>query len=227
MAGGLNKLKITAYSDGSFTKQVGAPFSVLINPEKYTHGYKIKYTDPKGQGSNGGSPNFNKIPSETVGFEIVFDGTGVVPSQTLGTPVDVKTQIDAFKELVFGYSGKIHETKYVVLSWASLRFKCRLVSLDLNYTLFKPDGSPLRATAKAQFTGFNDEAELAAEATKSSPDMSHLVTVKAGDTLPLLCWDVYGRSDLYIQVARVNGLVGFRDLSAGTRLLFPPLGEAS
>ena len=226
MAGGLNKLKITAYSDDDFKKQVGEPFLVTINPEKYSHGYKIKYTDPQAQGSSGGSPNFNKVPSETVSFELVFDGTGVVLPQTPSTVPDVTKQIDAFKSLIFGYDGKIHSTKFLALAWGTLLFKCRMTSLQLEYTLFKPDGAPLRATATAEFSGYNDEATLALEANKSSPDLSHLITVKAGDTLPLLCWDVYGTSALYVQVARANALTGFRDIPPGTQLLFPPLGEA-
>ncbi len=53
--------------------------------------------------------------------------------------------------------------------------------------------------------------------------MSHLITVKSGDTLPLLCHKVYGTSVHYAEVARANGLSNFRDLAPGTQLLFPPL----
>jgi len=226
MAGGLAKLKITAYADGTFSKPLGEPFSVVINPHRYSHGYAIEYNDPQAQGSSGGSPQFNRIPSETVSFELVFDGTGVLPPAP-GVPPDVSKQIDLFKNLVFGYNGRIHSPKLLILAWGTLLFKCRLTSLDLTYTLFKPDGTPLRATANASFEGFNDEAELAKMANQSSPDLSHLVTVKAGDTLPLLCYDIYGSSAYYIQVARVNGLTGFRAIAPGTQLLFPPLSEAS
>ena len=58
-------------------------------------------------------------------------------------------------------------------------------------------------------------------ANKSSPDLSHVVTVKAGDTLPLLCYDIYGSSNPYIKVAAVNGLTDFRDLQPGQQLMFP------
>jgi nucleoid-associated protein YgaU len=62
---------------------------------------------------------------------------------------------------------------------------------------------------------------------KSSPDLSHLVTVKAGDTLPLLCCNIYGSSVYYLEVARVNGLAHFRDLAPGMQLLFPPLQDSA
>lgn len=58
---------------------------------------------------------------------------------------------------------------------------------------------------------------------KQSPDMSRLVTVKEGETLPYLCHKIYGDSRLVLQVARFNNLGGFRNIPAGAELLFPPL----
>jgi nucleoid-associated protein YgaU len=65
--------------------------------------------------------------------------------------------------------------------------------------------------------------EEALRANRSSPDMSHLIEVKAGDTLPLLCYRVYRDSSYYLEVARQNKLTDFRDLKPGSKLHFPPL----
>lgn len=227
--GGLEKMVVIAYEKSNFSGEKGR-FTVFINPEKYSHNYKICWNDVQAQGSPGGSPNFNKIPSDTVKFELVFDGTGVVPTKLPGvlpfTSDGIVEQIDAFKKLVFNYNGNIHSPNFLKLSWGTLLFKCRLQSLEVAYTLFKPDGTPLRARANATFIGYNDETELALAAKKSSPDVTHVVTVKAGETLPLLCYRIYGSSALYTQVARVNGLVDFRAIPSGTQLVFPPLAES-
>ncbi len=224
---GLEKLEITAYTDAGFSSPASdAPMSVAINPDKYTRVFSIRYTDVKGAGSSGGSPVFNKVPSETVRFELVFDGTGVLPP-TLAPATDVTTQINAFKALALKFDGGIHSPRFIKLAWGTLLFKCRLESLDLTYTLFAPDGSPLRARADVTFLGFNDELELQSRAKKSSPDLTHRITVQAGDTLPLLCHRIYGRSDLYCQVAAANDLTGFRELKPGDELVFPPLAKAS
>lgn len=229
-SGNLERMKINAYANSDFTGEVGN-FTVYINPAKYSHKYKIQYNDVQAQGASGGSPNFNKTPSETVNFELVFDATGVVPSPNPANPAaptgGVTTQIDAFKRLVFNFNGKIHSPNFLKLAWGSLLFNCRLSTLSITYTLFKPDGSPLRARADASFLGFNDEETLALMAKKSSPDLSHVLMVKAGDTLPLMCYGVYGSSAYYPEVARVNGLTDFRQLMVGSQLLFPPVAAAA
>jgi nucleoid-associated protein YgaU len=103
-----------------------------------------------------------------------------------------------------------------------------LESLNVSYTLFKADGTPLRAKLALKFLGFTSEARIAREENKSSPDLTHLVTVVAGDTLPALCHRIYGSSVYYLKVASVNELVDFRQLRPGQRLQFPRLeGPAS
>ena len=229
-SGSLRKMKILAFSNDKFTTSVGE-FSVFINPASYARSYKILYNDRQAQGSNGPSPKFNRTLSDTVKFELVFDGTGVVGSPLPGVVPfmedGIKTQIDNFMNLVFKYNGNIHSPNFLEISWGTLLFKCRLSTLDINYTLFKPDGTPLRARANALFTSFLSESDLARQANKNSPDLSHVVTVKGGETLPLLCYRIYGSSIYYLEIARVNGLAHFRDLVVGTQLLFPPLQDGA
>lgn len=228
-SGGLEKMLITAYERKNFTVKVGES-NVYINPEKYSHSYEICYNNVQTQGSPGGEPIFNRIPSDKVEFELVFDGTGVVPTMIPGVipflDDGITVQIEKLKLLMFTYNKNSHSPNFLVLTWGKLLFKGRLESLSITYTLFKPDGTPLRARAHAVFVGFNDEVALALKANKSSPDMTHELVVKAGDTLPLMCYAVYGASAYYVEVARTNGLTDFRNIPVGTRLLFPPLGDA-
>jgi hypothetical protein len=228
--GSLERMVVTAYTDKKFTTKAGE-YTVTINPASYSHVYEIRYNDVQAQGSPGGSPVYNRTPSDTVTFQLVFDGTGVVPSVLPGvvpfTADGITKQIAEFKALVFSYNGNIHSPNYLILSWGTLLFRCRLQSLKVNYTLFKPDGTPLRARVDITAKGYNDEAEIALRANKSSPDLSHVRTVKAGDTLPLMCYGIYGSSTPYIQIAAINGLTDFRDLHPGQQILFPAMQSVS
>ena len=46
-----------------------------------------------------------------------------------------------------------------------------------------------------------------------------------GDTLPLLCREIYGSASYYLRVAQVNRLDDFRNLTAGQELIFPPFAR--
>ena len=219
-----SKMVITAYSDPGFTSKVGDPFSVWVNPASYTHRTQIRYNDRQAQGSGGPSPEFNRVAQEEVSFELLFDATGVIPvPQGQSYANGVADGISQFTSLTATLNGTIHSPNYLILAWAQLQFQCVLTSMNVNYTLFMPDGTPLRAKAAVVFQSFTSETQLAKEDNKESPDMTHLVTVGAGDTLPLLCYKIYGDSDYYRGVAEFNHLLSFRDVAPGTQLLFPPL----
>ena len=47
--------------------------------------------------------------------------------------------------------------------------------------------------------------------------------MKSGDTLPLLCKEIYGSPEHYLRVAQANNLNNFRNLTPGQEIIFPPL----
>ena len=215
----LDKMAIVAYADDSYSGSGDQTCTVKINPASYTHNHQVKYDNSTAQGSPGTTLKFKGIPPETISFDIYFDASGVIDS----TIVDVKTQLDEFKEVCFDYNGTIHEPNYLIISWGSLVFKCKLTSLDVSYTLFKSDGNPLRAKASVKFEEAIDSSLIAAEAAPESPDLTHLVIVREGDSLPLLCKNAYDDESYYIEVAKHNKLVNYRNLIPGTELYLPPI----
>ena len=227
--GGLEHLVVKAYTDDKFKAPAGE-FAVWINPASYTHDYGITYTDRQGPGSNGASPGFNKVGQETVAFELVLDATGVVPPPKPGMSYGsggVAPMIEAFVKLAATVNSTTHRPNVLKLIWAELQFECVLAKLAITYTLFQPDGTPLRAKLAVSFHSYASEKSLQEKAKLNSPDMSHLVTVVAGDTLPALCHRIYGSSRYYLGVAAFNNLTQVRQLRPGTELQFPPLSGSA
>ena len=85
------------------------------------------------------------------------------------------------------------------------------------------DGTPLRAKASVKFEEAIDANLIDSEANNKSPDLTHHITVKEGDKLPLICHEVYGDCGYYLEVAAYNGLVNYRDLEPGSQLFLPPI----
>lgn len=219
---GRPKMQIFAYSDPTFNQKVDE-FTVLLNPENYTLNYEVKFAENQTPGTSGHELKFDKIKPQKLDFEFLFDRTGAIPEAGDIGDDGVQKDIDKLREVTLGYDGNIHRTRFLILSWGKLLFKCCLTNLSINYKLFRPDGAPLRATARAAFEEFREEEQRVREENNNSPDLTHIRTIKKGDTLPLMCHKIYGDSNLYLQIAQVNEITNFRNLEIGQKIFFPPI----
>lgn len=98
-------------------------------------------------------------------------------------------------------------------------------TLEITYKLFDEAGDPIRAELNVVFVEDKSAETISREAGKTSPDLTHIRVVKSGDTLPLLCKEIYGSSSYYLRVAADNKLDDFRNLVPGQRLFFAPLTQ--
>jgi hypothetical protein len=213
-------------SEGVVTPLTGEQNSIalLINPSGLKLERKICYDNPLPMGDTGTGRKFNQMPPGTLSFSVIFDGTGVVPRAPEATlPANVEGQLDAVNGVIYKFNGQQHEPNILQILWGSTLFVGRLTAFSTDYTLFKPSGDPLRATAALTFESYMSGEEEKLSADSSSPDLSHVVVIREGDTLPLLCHRIYGDSRYYPEIARFNGLRQFRNLAPGLQLHFPPL----
>ena len=247
-----DKLKITAYNSIGATNKLSTnpsdSYMALVNPEKYAIQYQINLNARKVPGNAGSDPSYIDTSPPTLQFDFLFDSTGVIPQpSTLGVigdiPIvgslanaasniaspkeqyDVMKEISKFNSVVFLYKGTQHSPRKVQILWGQLIFDGNLTTLNFDFKLFKPDGTPLRAVATAAFLGtITDKLRVAAQGDQS-PDLTHVRRVQNGDTLPLMTYRIYGDASFYLEVARVNNLTNFRNLKAGDSLKFPPISK--
>lgn len=217
--GQLERLRIHAYSDAAFKNQIGA-FESYVNPAEIVLSYEQEFDSGQGAGTTGSRMEFKKIKPGDLTLSFFLDGTGAN-----GRPLDVQAKIAEFQATT-GYNGQAHHPNFLKVVWGTLAVKrCVLKSATITYKLFRPNGVPLRATINAVFTDAVSDQQRVAIAQDSSPDLTHVRTLRAGDSLAALCNEIYGDPRLYLKVARANGLTSLRDLPAGTRVRFPPLAK--
>ncbi|MCG8700599.1 MAG: hypothetical protein MI922_21270 [Bacteroidales bacterium] len=199
-------------------------FIASINPTNFDDSATIDYNHDKTFGQPAPIPRFGGVGPRKVSFDIMLDGTGVFQTCNFDSdPPSVKDQITSLKELVSEYDGSKHSPNVVQIVWGTFLLYGCLEDMKENITLLKASGEPLRATIKLSFTEYKTPQEASKEANMSSPDLTHVVEVVAGDTLLMLCNRFYKDSSYYLQVARYNGLTTFRNLTPGMKLKFPPL----
>lgn len=227
--GKLEKMLILAFSDSKKAETGGkndadAYFEALINPESYSLQYKLKFSEgSQGQGTSGKQLKYEYTEPDEITFDFLFDNTGIIDGKPRASIAD---DIKKFKDVLVTYKGDSHEPRHFKLVWGENSiFKGRVTELTINHKLFKPDGTPIRATATVKFKSSIEEQKRAAAENKSSPDLTHVRKVKYGDTLPLMCYRIYGDPKYYLQVADINGILNFRELQPGSEIFFPPIDK--
>ena len=224
--GMLEKMLILAFDTAEDAERGGAleakaRFEALINPETYTLEYKVKTADGQGQGTSGAQIKFEYTLPEELTFDFLFDNTGLIDGTP--KPEGVFDDVNAFRKLLTEYQGDSHEPYHLKLVWGNLIFKGRAIEVGITYKLFNPDGQPIRAVVRVKFKGSIEDKKRAAVEDRQSADLTHRRTVAPGDTLPLLCFEVYGDPRHYLVVADYNRIDDFRELVVGVPILFPPL----
>lgn len=222
----LAKLTIDAFKDEKRDPPAIGRFEVMYNPETLTVGYASALQEVQGAKVWRGQ----RSPNLTV--KLIVDGTGVGAHgvEQLFGAATVAERVQAFLDLCYTVQPESHEPAYLIVQWSpdvlgKHGFHGRLESVSVQYTLFDRDGAPLRAELTCEFAEALDPAKQAAKARLSSPDLTHRRIVRAGDTLPLLCREIYGSPVHHLRVARVNGLDDPRTLVPGAELIFPPFAR--
>jgi hypothetical protein len=218
----LEKLKIKVYRTIERSGVPADTFDVMFNPESYALKYENVYSKAQGINTSGKSAKYALSKPSDLVFKLIIDGTGVSDYATPASNanLDVSKKVNKFLELAAYMDGNIHEPKFLKIEWGTLIFKCRLKSVNISYTLFDKAGKPLRAELDTTFISDLKDSERVKSENKTSPDLTHKRLVKAHDTLPLLCKEIYGTESYYIQVARANKLDNFRSLQPGQELFF-------
>jgi hypothetical protein len=218
MSGAKQRLSIKRWDVAS--KQVkGGVFTVMLNPAGYQRDVASSYSEGERKRLDSVMPEGLKLD------DLVFDGTGII-NPDKGTPMDVDTQLAKLKAVLYGApAGDTVKRPVVQLSWGSLYFLGRIEHMKVKYTLFKPNGQPLRARVSLKFVEFDEEYERKRADAVDEAIMTRQIEVKAGDTLPLLCFNAYQDPGRAQAVARANGLTSFRNVPPGQQLAFGPVNN--
>jgi len=200
----------------------GSPIECMFNPRECTFSKVNQWTREKSSGANVADLEFSTGQPATLSMELFFD--------TFAAGEDVRKEYtDALWELMLVDDG-LEDTKnkksrppYVHFQWGkSWSFDAVITNIQQSFTLFLPDGTPVRATMKVTFEQLKDEKLLPSQNPTSGGDgIERVWTVQEGDTLARIAHIHYGDSDRWRRIANANHLISVRDLRPGTVLLIP------
>lgn len=197
----------------------GPPYIAMFNPENWQTEVKIKQENTATAGQNGAQQNFNRQDPPSLSFDLIIDGTGAS-----GETREVLADVMLLEKLVL-FNGKEHQPNKVYIIWGTQLFQGVATKMSTKYTLFRPNGTPLRATVSFAFKEDKPLDLLVLAMNLFSSDLTTRRLTKNNDRLDLLCHYVYKDSRHYLEVARANELTSFRKLPIGSELIYPPVSK--
>jgi LysM repeat protein len=158
---------------------------------------------------------FVRGASEKLSAELLVD--------TSDTLEDVRTRyVDRLRELM-NLNGELHAPPIVRFNWDTQIFVGVLESLNVTYTLFTPEGVPLRAKLSVALKEYRPAAIQVKENPTFSPDFEKTYVVRRGDTLSSIAAAVYRNAGAWREIARTNQIQDPRRLEPGRALRLPRL----
>lgn len=203
--------------EGSIPIPMGPPFVLQFNPENFSEQYKPCYDNQQPQNKENADPRYILTQSPRYSLEFIIDGTGAS-----GDKREVEAEVGFFKGLI-RINSEIHRPPTLILIYGTFLSKVVMRSMDIQYTMFRSNGTPLRAKVRCDFEKKENPLLSIIKSNFLSPDLTREYQVRQGDTLPSLCKAIYDNPRFNIEVARANNLTTIRKPRVGSQLIFPPV----
>lgn len=198
-----------------------------FNPKEYTIQKGASWESKPAKGSKTATmPEYKGPEPQSMTIEVFLDATGSTDAPSAGLDKDVKTLFSCCIPLPETLKSKKPSPPWVLFGWGNtVLFRAYVKQVSVKYTLFKPNGTPIRAAASVTLQ------EIPSDPAGQNPTSGTLTvhrthTVLAGDTLASIAYAEYGSAALWRAVAEANRLDDPMRLRTGSTLLIPPPEDA-
>ena len=217
----------------------GVQADCMFNPKEYTFSKQNSWSGKPTKGTNLGLFEFGNGQAATLSIQLFFDTYANIKngSSMGGTPKDVRKytakiwkmmQVDTSLSNLNDKPGQPSKNKkgrppIVVFQWGSTwSFKAVITSMKERFTLFLPDGTPVRSTLDVTFQQVQDKDQHPpTNPTSGGIGGERVWTVSEGDTLAWIAYKEYGDANRWRLIADANRLTRVRQLTPGMMLEIP------
>jgi nucleoid-associated protein YgaU len=217
----LAKLKILVLNEHG--NSVQREIHALYNPGQVSLSKSANWCSAPTAGKDTGTTQFTHGEPATLRLELFFD--------TYETDENVEDYTQQVYDLTtIEKHGNMHRPPVCRLVWGSYSFGDFLwvvTSLTQTFTLFREDGTPVRATLSCDFRQWRSEEMEKRAVNLRSPDVAKTRVVRRGETLSGIAGEVYANPALWRPIALANGIDNPRRLEPGKTLLIPVLAAGS
>jgi len=207
--------------------KAGSPtIPCLFNPKEYSFSKQNSWTRGATKGTNVPQLEFGGGQPTSMTMQLFFDTYEVAGANAK----DVRKEYtEAIWDLMLVDDSltdpQTHKSRppKVRFQWGKAwSFDAVITSITQKFTLFKADGTPVRATLDVTFQQVKDDSLYPAQnPTSGGVGGERMWTVHEGDTITAIAYAEYGESAQWRRIADANRLTQVRRLRPGAVLAIP------
>jgi hypothetical protein len=203
----------------------GDRIACLFNPAELTIGKSNSWQAPEAKGKDAPDLRFQAGQPGTMTMSLTLDTTDDGSDVTAHT--DKLLALMRVSDSVQGADPARNAARppWVEFHWGKLHsFKAVVERLQIRFTFFANNGTPLRAKADLSLKQFADAAEYPLQnPTSHTPTLHTLHHLQGGETLDRIAAQHYGDHARWRLIAEANGVVDPLRLQPGDVLVVPEL----
>jgi nucleoid-associated protein YgaU len=216
-------LDATNYQHARLEFEGGAQVECWFNPTQYSISMANTWNVKPVTGKKGPpKAQFGGSQPKELSLDLLFDASDSA-KDVRSTVVDkLFALMEANETLASGQSKKSGRPPTVTFSWGGEVLKAVVKSASVQYTLFRPDGKPIRAAVKLTLMEVpKGGLEGQNPTTRGEVLRTHLV--RDGDSLQSIAYSVYSDPTRWRAIAEANGIDDPLALRRGQSLAIPRL----
>jgi nucleoid-associated protein YgaU len=218
--GNLVAARIYEVDDSGEEKGGGISVPCMFNPFEYTVSKSNSYEEKSKNNSDVPHVEFKKAGAQTLKLALTFDTYEAdedvsITTNKLWKLMESKTREEG------GSDNKVPPPE-VAFEWGVFRFVSVITNMTQKFTLFKNDGTPVRAKVDVTFTQYKDLNDYPNQnPTSGGGPVERVWRVVSSDRLDSIAAKVYGDSTKWRLIAEYNKVVNPLALRAGQLLMIP------
>lgn len=198
------------------------------NPTEYSVSKSARWNRPPTRAAESATPpEFTGSEPTTIGMEIFFDAFEEPAGDVSG---DVDTLLTWTRPTPVSIAQGLPQPPLLRFIWGPnpvlQAFQGYLKSVQAKYTMFRRDGTPVRATATISLEEVTPQA-ASQNPTSGAREGRRAHVVAEGESLTSIAHAEYGLAAMWRGLASFNGIDDPMRLAPGTGLLLPTRAEAA
>jgi nucleoid-associated protein YgaU len=211
------------------------PIVVQFNPTEFSLDKSAQIAEITIPGLDTPLLQFVRGQNERLTLDLFFDttengmGQGATSVTTLTDPfyelVKIVPKTHAPPICTFTWSDKFTGSDFTFYAGNQKRngFRCIVEGVKQKFTLFSPEGVPLRATLTVTLREYKTLDDQLKQLNLHSPDRTQSHIVQQGETLASIAAEHYEKPEEWRNIADANDIEDPRRLVAGNFLTVPPI----